>query len=176
MPRTVITAITEPGQLAAAVDVWAAARAAGGRPPTPGRRARVEASIEARVRDGDVALLATYGEKPAGMALAEPYAEGGVVDPACGHVAMVFVSPGYWGSGIGGRLLRALQSPPAGTAWTRLSVWTRTTNRRALRLYDSSGFLDTGDRSTLHEGEEITRLEWRRPGGAPPPPGARPRR
>lgn len=160
MPRTVITVITEPDQLAAAVDVWAAARAAGGRVPTPGRRARVEA----KVRDGDVALLATYGERPAGMVVAEPYAEGGVVDPACGHVAMVFVEPGYWGSGIGGRLLRALQSPPAGTAWTRLSVWTRTTNRRALRLYDSCGFVDTGDRSSLHEGEEIIRLEWRRPG------------
>lgn len=160
MPRTVITAITEPDQLAAAVEVWAAARAAGGRTPTPGRRARVEA----KVRDGAVALLATYGERPAGMVVAEPYAEGGVVDPACGHVAMVFVEPGYWGSGIGGRLLRALQSPPAGTAWTRLSVWTRTTNRRALRLYDSCGFVDTGDRSTLHEGEEIIRLEWRRPG------------
>jgi GNAT superfamily N-acetyltransferase len=160
VPRTVITAITEPDQLAAAVEVWAAARAAGGRTPTPGRRARVAA----KVRDGAVALLATYGERPAGMVVAEPYAEGGVVDPACGHVAMVFVEPGYWGSGIGGRLLRALQSPPAGTAWTRLSVWTRTTNRRALRLYDSCGFVDTGDRSTLHEGEEIIRLEWRRPG------------
>jgi GNAT superfamily N-acetyltransferase len=159
VPRTVITPIAEPGQLAAAVDVWAAARAAGGRAPTPGRRARVEE----KVRASDVALLATYGERPAGMAVAEPYAEGGVVDPACGHVAMVFVSPGYWGSGIGGRLLRALQSPPAGTAWTRLSVWTRATNHRGLRLYGSSGFLDTGDRSTLHEGEEIIRLEWRRP-------------
>ena len=164
MPRTVITAIAEPEQLAAAVDVWAAARAAGGRTPTPGRRARVEAKLEGGVRDGGVALLATYGGRPAGMVVAEPYAEGGVVDPACGHVAMVFVEPGYWGSGIGGRLLRALQSPPAGTAWTRLSVWTRTTNRRALRLYDSCGFVDTGDRSTLHEGEEIIRLEWRRPG------------
>lgn len=159
MPRTVITAITGPAQLAAAVDVWAAARAAGGRPPGPGRRARVET----KVRDSEVALLATYGDRAAGMVVAEPYAEGGVVDPACGHVAMVFVEPGYWGSGIGGALVRALQSPPAGTAWTRLSAWTRATNRRAIRLYDSCGFVDTGDRSSLHEGEQIIRLEWRRP-------------
>ncbi len=43
-------------------------------------------------------------------------------------------------------------------------MWTRATNRRSLRLYDSCGFTDTGDRSSLHEGAEIIRLEWRRPG------------
>jgi GNAT superfamily N-acetyltransferase len=160
VPRTVITAITGPEQVAAAVGVWAAAREAVGGTPTPARRARVEAKI----RESGLALLATYGDKPAGMVVAEPYVEAGVVDPTCGHVAMVFVEPGYWGSGIGGALLRALQSPPEGTSWTRLSVWTRATHRRALRLYGSSGFVDTGDRSRLHEGEEIIRLEWRRPG------------
>ena len=76
---------------------------------------------------------------------------------------MVFVDPGYWGSGIGGALVRALQAPPEGQVWTRLSVWTRSDNRRALRLYDSCGFVDTGDRAALHEGDQISRLEWRRP-------------
>ena len=95
--------------------------------------------------------------------MAEPYVEDGVEDPSCGHVAMVFVDPGYWGSGIGGALVRALQAPPAGTAWTRLSVWTRATNRRSLRLYGTCGFVDSGDRAHLHEGAEIIRLEWRRP-------------
>ncbi len=75
MPRTVITAVRGPEQLAAAVAVWASAREAVGGTPTPERRARVE-------------------------------------DPACGHVAMVFVDPGYWGSGLGGALVRALQAPP----------------------------------------------------------------
>jgi ribosomal protein S18 acetylase RimI-like enzyme len=109
-----------------------------------------------------VALLATYGAKPAGMIVAEPYLEGGEVDPTCGHISMVFVDPGYWGSGIGGALVRALQAPPAGQLWTRLSVWTRSDNRRALRLYDSCGFADTGERAALHEGDQISRLEWRR--------------
>ena len=44
MPRTVITAITEPDQVAAAVEVWAAAREAVGGRPTLARRARVEAT------------------------------------------------------------------------------------------------------------------------------------
>jgi GNAT superfamily N-acetyltransferase len=159
MPRTVIDAVTAPEQVAAAVAVWASAREAVGGTPSPQRRARVEA----KVREGRVALLATYGDRPAGMLVAEPYVEEGVEDPSCGHVAMVFVDPGYWGSGIGGALVRALQAPPAGTGWTRLSVWTRATNRRSLRLYGTCGFVDSGDRASLHEGAEIIRLEWRRP-------------
>jgi ribosomal protein S18 acetylase RimI-like enzyme len=74
----------------------------------------------------------------------------------------VLDDPGYWGSGIGGALVRALQAPPDGQVWTRLSVWTRSDNRRALRLYDSCGFVDTGERAALHEGDQISRLEWRR--------------
>lgn len=159
MPRTVITPITDAAQRTAAAEIWAAARRAGGRAPAPGRRER----IEERLASCDVALLATYGARPAGMIVAEPYVEDGVVDPTCGHISMVFVDPGYWGSGIGGALVRALQAPPAGRAWTRLSVWTRSDNRRARRLYESCGFVDTGDRAALHEGDQISRLEWRRP-------------
>jgi len=158
VPRTVITPITDAEQRAAAADVWAAARHAGGRTSSPGRRERI---LE-KLAFSDVALLATYGAKPAGMIVAEPYLEGGAVDPTCGHISMVFVDPGYWGSGIGGALVRALQAPPAGQVWTRLSVWTRSDNRRALRLYDSCGFVDTGERAALHEGDQISRLEWRR--------------
>jgi ribosomal protein S18 acetylase RimI-like enzyme len=96
------------------------------------------------------------------MIVAEPYLADGILDPSCGHVSMVFVDPGYWGSGIGGALVRALQAPPEGRAWTRLSVWIRSDNRRARRLFDSCGFVDTGDRAALHEGDQISRLEWRR--------------
>lgn len=158
MPRTLITPITDAAQRAAAAEIWAAARSAGGRTPAPGRRERMAEKLLA----SDVALLATYGVKPAGMIVAEPYLEGGVLDPTCGHIAMVFVDPGYWGSGIGGALVRALQAPPEGQLWTRLSVWTRGDNRRALRLYDTCGFVDTGERASLHEGDQINRLEWRR--------------
>ena len=158
MPRTVITPITDAAQREAAAEIWAAARHAGGRTPAPGRRAEIAEQLVS----SDVALLATYGARPAGMIVAEPYVEDGEVDPTCGHISMVFVDPGYWGSGIGGALVRALQAPPDGQVWTRLSVWTRSDNRRALRLYDSCGFLDTGDRAALHEGDQISRLEWRR--------------
>ena len=156
MPRTVITPITDASQRAAAAEIWAAARRAGGRTPAPGRRER----IAAKLASSEVALLATYGASPAGMIVAEPYAEDGVVDATCGHISMVFVDPSRWGSGIGGALIRALQNPLDGRPWTRLSVWTRNDNTRARRLYDSCGFTDTGDRASLHEGDQISRLEW----------------
>jgi GNAT superfamily N-acetyltransferase len=157
VPRTVITPITDAAQRTAAAEIWAAARHAGGRTPSPSRRVRIEEQLVS----SDVALLATYGDKPAGMVVAEPYLEDGAVDLTCGHISMVFVDPGYWGSGIGGALIRALQAPPDGQLWTRLSVWTRNDNKRALRLYASCGFVDTGDRASLHEGDQISRLEWR---------------
>lgn len=156
MPRTVITPITEASQRAAAAEIWAAARRAGGRTPAPGRRER----IAERLISSDVALLATYGANPAGMIVAEPYADAGVVDATCGHISMVFVDPARWGSGIGGALIRALQAPPEGQTWTRLSLWTREDNVRARRLYATCGFVDTGERASLHEGDQISRLEW----------------
>ncbi|PUA80582.1 GNAT family N-acetyltransferase [Nocardioides currus] len=172
MPRTVIAPIVDAAQREAAAEVWAAARRAGGRAPTPGRQERVADKL----RSSEVALLATYGDKPAGMIVAEPFLDDGAPDPTCGHISMVFVDPGYWGSGIGGALVRAVQAPPAGRDWTRLSVWTRTDNRRALRLYDSCGFVDTGERTSLHEGDQISRWEWTaaspRPGT--PAPGTAP--
>lgn len=158
MPRTVITPIKDAAQREAAAAIWAAARRAGGRTPAPGRRE----VIAERLVSSDVALLATYGATPAGMIVAEPYLDDGVIDPTRGHISMVFVDPGRWGSGIGGALVRALQGPPDGQVWTRLSVWTRSDNVRALRLYDSCGFADTGERASLHEGDQISRLEWTR--------------
>jgi ribosomal protein S18 acetylase RimI-like enzyme len=154
----VITAIVDDDQRSAATHIWAVARRAAGRTPSPDRIERVAEQLVS----SEVALLAAYGAKPAGMVVAEPYRDPDGIDPTCGHIAMLFVDPAYWGCGIGGTLVRALQAPPAGWDWVRLSVWTRNDNRRALRLYGSRGFIDTGERASLHEGEQISRLEWRR--------------
>ena len=107
-----------------------------------------------------VALLAEYGEEPAGVALAEHYRDEDGTDTARGHVALLAVVPARWGNGIGSALVQALQQPPEGTAWTALSVWTRTSNSRGQRLCHSCGFVDTGERAHLREGEEILRLSW----------------
>ncbi|MDR7253830.1 GNAT superfamily N-acetyltransferase [Nocardioides sp. BE266] len=161
MPRTVITPIADDDSRRLAVGVWEAARRATGRRPSTTRSERVAAKVATRVADGDVALLAHYGERVAGMLVAEPYRGDDGPDAACGHLSMVFVDPALWGCGVAGALVRSLQRGDHGPGWTRLSVWTRETNRRAERLYVARGFADTGERATLHEGEVICRWEWR---------------
>lgn len=161
MPRTVITPITDAAARQLALDVWEAARSATGRPPSPQRAQRVATKVEARIEARDVALLAHYGDRVAGMLVAEPFRDDGVLAPASGHLSMLFVDPALWGCGVGGALVRSLQRREHGPGWTRLSVWTREENRRARRLYTARGFADTGERAALHEGEIIHRLEWR---------------
>lgn len=162
MPRTLITPIDDDETRRLAVEIWMASRSASGPRPAPARAQRVAEKIALRAGAGrDVALLAHYGARPAGMLVAEPFVGDHGPDDACGHLAMVFVDPALWGCGVAGALLRSLQRGDHGPGWTRLSVWTRETNRRARRLYAARGFTDTGERASLHEGEVICRWEWR---------------
>jgi ribosomal protein S18 acetylase RimI-like enzyme len=150
VPRITV-AIASPEDLDAVMAIWTAANATRRRPAGPQRTARVREKLEA----GEVVLLAHYGERPAGMALAETFVDDAAPDPSTGHISMVFVDPAVWGSGVGTKMLRDLQ-----TRWTRLSVWTRTDNRRAQRLYLGAGFVDSGNRSLLQDGDEIMQLLW----------------
>jgi ribosomal protein S18 acetylase RimI-like enzyme len=150
VPRITV-ATASPDDLDVVMAIWVAADATRRRPAGPVRTARVREKLET----GEVVLLAHYGERPAGMALAETFVDGGSPDASTGHISMVFVDPAVWGSGVGTKLLRDLQ-----TRWPRLSVWTRSDNRRAQRLYLGAGFRDSGHRSTLQDGEEIMQLVW----------------
>lgn len=156
MPRIVVSEVSSPAELDLAMAIWRSANATRRRPAGPVRTARVRAKLQA----AELLLLARYGDRPAGMALAETFHDesSGVPDPLTGHVSMVFVDPAVWGSGVGTRLLRDLQ----GRSWERLSVWTRTDNTRAQRLYVSAGFVDSGNRSRLQDGDEILQLLWTR--------------
>lgn len=153
MPRIVVSEVSSAEELDLAMAIWRSANATRRRPAGPQRTERIRDKLES----AEVLLLARYGDRPAGMALAETFHDE-APDPDTGHVSMVFVDPAVWGSGIGTKLLRELQSRD----WKRLSVWTRTDNRRAERLYLGAGFVDTGNRSTLQDGEEIEQLLWER--------------
>jgi len=161
MPRTLITPIADEESRRLAVGVWEAARRATGTRPSAVRAERVAAKVASGVEAGDVALLAHYGDRVGGMLVAEPFHGDEGTDEACGHLSMVFVDPALWGCGVASALVRSLQRGDHGPGWTRLSVWTRATNRRAQRLYLARGFADTGERASLHEGEVISRWEWR---------------
>lgn len=156
MPRITVE-VAQTADIDVVMTIWAAANATRKRPGGPLRTARVREKLET----GEVVLLARYGDRPAGMALAETFSDGSDGpegrDPSTGHVSMVFVDPAVWGSGVGTKLLRDLQ-----TRWPRLSAWIRTDNPRLRRLYLGAGFTDSGNRSQLQDGEEIMQLVWQR--------------
>ena len=95
------------------------------------------------------------------MALSEPYRErhgAGAVRPHAGHVSMVFVDPERWGRGVGSRLLDALHREMRARDWRASSLWTRSNNERARRLYEGRGYSLTDDVKCLRD-QEIVRYE-----------------
>ena len=136
--------------------VWRAGNRTWRRPAGPLRAGRVHD----RLRNAQVLLLARYGDDPAGMLMAEQFLNessvDGVPDPQTGHVAMVFVHPSRWGSGIGTALLNELKT----REWSRLSAWIRDDNKRAMQLFTTVGFVDTGNRAHLQDGDVIQQLIW----------------
>jgi ribosomal protein S18 acetylase RimI-like enzyme len=150
VPRITVATATA-SDLDVVMSIWAAADATRRRPAGPARAARVREEV----RTGELVLLAHYGARPAGIAVAETFVADGSPDPSTGHIAMICVDPAVWGSRVGTSLLADLQA-----RWTRLSTWTRTDNRRAQRLYLGAGFTDSGHRSRLQDGAEIMQLVW----------------
>lgn len=151
MPRITVTEVTTAEEIDLAMAVWAAADRTRPRPAGPERTAR----IRRKIADAEVALLAHYGTRPAGMAVAETY-DDGTPDPTTGHISMVRVDPAVWGSGVGSALVRHLQQ----SRWERLSVWIQPENRRTRRLYLGCGFVDTGNTADLQDGQQILQLRW----------------
>jgi ribosomal protein S18 acetylase RimI-like enzyme len=95
------------------------------------------------------------------MALSEPYRErhgAATIHPHAGHVSMVFVEPERWGRGVGSRLLDALHREMRARDWRTSSLWTRSNNLRARRLYEGRGYSLT-DEVKYFRGQEIVRYE-----------------
>ncbi|MET0557537.1 MAG: GNAT family N-acetyltransferase [Solirubrobacterales bacterium] len=150
---------TTAGQRLEALTVWRAARAASGGPPSQSRLTRVREKL---ADDTACLLVGREGDRVIAMALAEPYREqhgAGAIRNHAGHVSMVFVDPEHWGRGIGGRLLDALHPEMAARSWMSSSLWTRATNERARRLYESRRYRETGDTQYLRRNDEILRYE-----------------
>nr|BFE62687.1 hypothetical protein GCM10020063_072130 [Dactylosporangium thailandense] len=146
-----------PGDLEPALEVWRAANEARGHAPAPARVERVRAKLREPGALVVVAVDQGDGETVA-MGLAEPgRADDGAGAPVAGegHVSMVFVAPARWGAGLGGLVLDALHA----AGWARTTLWTRTSNARARRLYEKAGYRPTGRTSALPAGDGIMQLE-----------------
>jgi GNAT superfamily N-acetyltransferase len=144
---------------AAALEVWRAANAARGLPPDEARAERVRAKL---ADPAACLVVVREGGAVIAMALAEPFRghDGtGSVIVGAGHVSMVFVNPDRWGIGVGRRQLECLHEEMRARGWRTASLWTRSNNDRARRLYKSNSYHLTSDTKQLANGDEIVRYE-----------------
>ena len=108
--------------------------------------------IDASAKDPfSTSLVAEAGRVAIGMA----YCRLDPTDNRVGQVFAMWVDPSYRGQSAGRALLQfALQWMRDREATTsELSV--TETNRAAIRLYESAGYLDTGERESLREGSDL---------------------
>lgn len=65
-----------------------------------------------------------------------------------GEIYALYVSPAYWGAGVGRRLMREAEAALSG--FPAITLWLLEQNRRALRFYAAAGFESDGS------GQQIT--------------------
>jgi GNAT superfamily N-acetyltransferase len=125
------------------------------------------ARIWEKLADPEACLVlgrADAGGDVLATALAEPGraqdGEGAVI-AGYAHVSMVFVHPDFWGRGVGRQLLQGLHQRALEKGWSRMSLWTRTSNVRARRLYEGQGYRTTGRETTIEDGDPVLELERR---------------
>lgn len=107
-------------------------------------------------------LVAESGGDIVGIACGNP----GLADDGAGpgieglcHIAMVFVTPGRWGEGIGGMLVEAALGEARSRGYTKAQLWTNNDNRRARNLYEKHGFERSGRGKSDDLGERIVHYE-----------------
>lgn len=146
-----------PEDYEAALAVFRAAEAARseGREFPPSHGDRVRAHLE---NPGSFLVVATVGGEVVGMAVGmQGLSEDGVGPPVEGlcHIGAVFVSPGHWGTGIGGGLVDRVLAAARARGYEEAQLWTHADNPRAQRLYERRGFRRTGREKVTDGGELI---------------------
>ena len=150
-----------PGEPEGPVQAWRSAKLAGR--PNPG--VVLAAWIGEKLAEPEACFVvgrSVGSEDVLAMASAEPgRAEHGAgeVIPGYGHVSMVFVHPDLWGRGVGRQLLQGLHQRASQRSWDRTTLWTRSSNERARRLYEGQGYRASGHEAKLGDGDPIFQLE-----------------
>jgi ribosomal protein S18 acetylase RimI-like enzyme len=110
------------------------------------------------------AIVAVSDGALIGMALGLPARDDdglGAPIPGLCHISMVAVKPGWWGRGIGSRIITALLDAIRDRGFTQAQLWTQRSNSRAIQIYQRFGFTATGREKHDDAGELI--LQFRRP-------------
>ncbi|RLK22561.1 acetyltransferase (GNAT) family protein [Micromonospora sp. M71_S20] len=144
-----------------AARIWAAATAArdGDTEIAPLRLARplIEAVVGSTPRS--FLLVALDADRVVGFAAVEPVP----TDESTAEIRYLGVAPDSWGRGVGRHLLRAAPTHLAGAGFVGAELGVYLDNPRAVRLYESAGWLPRGE-AAPHPGsgrpEQRYRLDW----------------
>jgi RimJ/RimL family protein N-acetyltransferase len=95
--------------------------------------------------DGPWQTFVAVAERPVGHVTFGPYREQGSekIDPAVGEILSIYIHSRFYGSGIGGELLKtALEMLPQ----REVRLWVLAENKRARRFYEKFGLRPDGER------------------------------
>lgn len=79
---------------------------------------------------------------------------------ATGEIYACYVEPSWWGSGVGGRLLRRVVDGLRAAGSADLTLWVLADNERAQRFYAAHGFRPDGRAVPLDLGSPVTEVRW----------------
>ena len=95
-------------------------------------------------------FLIDIGGEPSAMATVDCSGESPVAE-----INHLFLLPEYIGKGYGTRVLCFLLKHAAGRGKKQAALWVNTANERAVRFYESHGFVPAGEERTLYMGVEM---------------------
>lgn len=149
-----------PADFDAALAVWRAAveaRRHGPASPEPGERVRGHGQ-----NPSAFFFVAEMAGEISGMAVGmQGLADDGAGPPVDGlcHIGAVFVAPGHWAKGLGGRLVDAVLAEARVRGYHHAQLWTHADNDRAHRLYEGRGFTRSNRRKNDDAGETIVHYQ-----------------
>lgn len=119
--------------------IWARAKASRDQDPEPATVEETTPGIRRRLGiDGAELFLARRDGHPVGFAVVAPRAR-------TLEVFYLAVDPDAWGGGVGSRLLLSAEEHARAIGRDTLELWVIHDNERAVRVYERSGWVGTGD-------------------------------
>jgi len=112
---------------------------------------------------GVVEMVAESADAIVGWAVGGPSRDDDAT-PSVGEVYACYVNPGWWGSGVGGRLLRRVLHGLGADGREEVRLWVLAGNERAQRFYAGHGFAPDGTEVLLDLGAPVAEIRWVRPG------------
>jgi ribosomal protein S18 acetylase RimI-like enzyme len=140
--------------------IWARAAACRDHDPEPATVEETVPGIQRRLRiDGAKLLLARRDGHAVGFAVVAPRAR-------TLELCYLGVDPDAWGTGVGSRLLLGVVDHAREIGRETLELWVINDNERAIRVYERSGWVGTGEVKRVPSSGRLERRFLRRSGPA----------